>query len=503
MAETLSAKTSQALGITDPIKDLTTKRDTAMQEELVAGEKIQELETKKAEAEAKRISEQAQEKVRSTEEFTQRQAEREAPIKEQKSVIDKALMNEHFAPSKQNLQDQAALFSLINVIGFAIGTGGKQNAVQAMYAMNGMLEGHQKGRADLFKQEQVKFDKNFKALQQKATFLETELRHSLEEFTRDKRAADERASAAFAAAGADFMKIYADKNGLVAAYERAKEVRKSLDKAVEGERLRKERIEDKTDAEVRAQKMRKDEQRQRVLDREQELRLAAQLRAEGKSEKITQQTMMAQRAVNSLGGVASALESIKELPAGTTTGILPNLQTKDGMMNYVRNTVGRKIASREAEMLNTLFTGVGRNLASIEASGAATGLSELSKQMQSGTYINSGTDDPYKVALKLADIRRIAVENIRPAIDSGLMPTKQADTALKLVERIEAAIPFTTIDVVRAANSGKQTIGQATEGAVRGGKSYKSEAEAEAAFKAGTLKAGEKVNIGGVSGTWE
>jgi hypothetical protein len=154
-------------------------------------------------------------------------------------------------------------------------------------------------------------------------------------------------------------------------------------------------------------------------------------------------------------------------------------------------------------MLNTLFTGVGRNLASIEASGAATGLSELSKQMQSGTYINSGTDDPYKVALKLADIRRIAVENIRPAIDSGLMPTKQADTALKLVERIEAAIPFTTIDVVRAANSGKQTIGQATEAAARGGKSYKSEAEAEAAFKAGTLKAGEKVNIGGVSGTWE
>jgi hypothetical protein len=156
--------------------------------------------------------------------------------------VDKALMDEHFAPSKENLQDQAALFSLINVLGFAIGTGGKQNAVQAMHAMNGMLEGHQKGRADLFKEEQVKFEKNFKALQQKANFLESELRHSLEEFTRDKRAADERASAAFAAAGADFMKTYAEKNGLVAAYERAKEVRKSLDKAIEGERLRKEKM---------------------------------------------------------------------------------------------------------------------------------------------------------------------------------------------------------------------------------------------------------------------
>jgi len=267
MAETLSAKTSQALGITDPIKDLTTKRDTAVQEELGAGAAVQALETRKAESEAKRTSEQAKEKVKSTEELTQRQTEREAPIREQKSVIDKALMDEHFAPNKENLQDQAALFSLINVIGFAIGAGGKQNSMMAMHAMNGMMEGHQKGRADLFKQEQIKFDKNFKALQQKATFLETELRHSLEEFTRDKRAADERASAAFASAGADFMKIYAEKNGLVAAYERAKEVRKSLDKAIEGERLRKERVEDKAASDAQRAEDQRKLQQQRQEDR--------------------------------------------------------------------------------------------------------------------------------------------------------------------------------------------------------------------------------------------
>jgi len=173
----------------------------------------------------------------------------------------------------------------------------------------------------------------------------------------------------------------------------------------------------------------------------------AQLKA-ASTGKATQQQMMAQRAVNSLGGVASALESLRELPAGTTTGLLPNLQTKDGMINYVRNTVGRKVSSRDAEIMNTLFTGIGRNLASIEASGAATGLSELSKQMQSGVYINSGIDDPFKVAIKLADIKRIATENIRPAIDSGLMPEGQAKTAQALVERIEKAIPFNTIDVI-------------------------------------------------------
>jgi hypothetical protein len=143
------------------------------------------------------------------------------------------------------------LFSLINVIGFAIGAGGKQNSMQAMHAMNGMLEGHQKGRSDLFKEEQVKFEKNFKALQQKANFLESELRHSLEEFTRDKRAADERAAAAFASSGADFMKQYAEKYGLVEAHKRAVEVKKSADKAVSDYQKEQQRKQDKIEAEGR------------------------------------------------------------------------------------------------------------------------------------------------------------------------------------------------------------------------------------------------------------
>jgi hypothetical protein len=228
----------------DPVPDLMKRQQEASQEELAASQKLTELETRKAESEAKRTAELDKTKVADTAAITARQEEREKPIREQKKVVDDSLMNAHFEPSQENFRDQAALFSLINVIGFAIGAGGKQHAQQAMSAMNGMLEGHQKGRADVFKEESVKFDKNFKALQQKAVFLESELRHSLEEYTRDKRSADERATAAFSQAGADFMKVYAEKNGLVAAYERAKEVRKSIDKAIEGERLRKERVED-------------------------------------------------------------------------------------------------------------------------------------------------------------------------------------------------------------------------------------------------------------------
>ena len=141
------------------------------------------------------------------------------------------------------------------------------------------------------------------------------------------------------------------------------------------------------------------------------------------------------------------------------------------MLNAVRNYAGRKITATSADQLNTVFSGIGRNLAAIETSGLATGLAELSKSLQSGVYINPGKDDPYSVAMKLADIRRIAVENIKPAIDSGAITPKQAKTAQQLVDKIEEMVPYTTTDVARATRQakgkGKQTIGEATEMAIK------------------------------------
>ena len=349
-----------------------------------------------------------------------------------------------FEPTKDTLQDIAGLFSLMGVIGTVLG---KSNATQAMYAMNGMMEGHIKGRKDLVNQQTLEFDKNFKALQTKVDSAYKELQDAVNLRMYDQRAGQEAITMAIARSESPLLKEMEARQGPMRTLAFLKDVKdNTLGNMVKLNNDLRAKADDRALREQIA-----------------ELKAAA-------SGKATQQQMMAQRAVNSLGGVASALESLKELPAGTTTGLLPNLQTKDGMINYVRNTVGRKVSSRDAEIMNTLFTGIGRNLASIEASGAATGLSELSKQMQSGVYINSGVDDPYKVAIKLADIKRIATENIRPAIESGLMPEGQARTAQALVERIEKAIPFNTIDVIQASSKGKPTIRESTETAVSKGK---------------------------------
>ena len=50
---------------------------------------------------------------------------------------------------------------------------------------------------------------------------------------------------------------------------------------------------------------------------------------------------------------------------------------------------------------------------------------------------------------------------------------------------------------------GAEGVGQTTGGETKVAKSFNSEAEAEAAEKAGTLDKGDKVIINGVPGTWE
>jgi len=170
------------------------------------------------------------------------------------------------------------------------------------------------------------------------------------------------------------------------------------------------------------------------------------------------------RVLRPLGALASALETIKELPEGTTTGILPNLKTKDGVINYIRNNIGNTVTPQEADNLNTILSGIGRYLASIEAGGAATGLVGLQEKLEQAVYIRAGVDTPGKVAFKLADIRRIAEESTEYLIDAGELTEKQEMAAKKAMDRIKKIIPFTTTDVVRADRSAEtRTIGDAID----------------------------------------
>lgn len=170
-----------------------------------------------------------------------------------------------------------------------------------------------------------------------------------------------------------------------------------------------------------------------------------------------------QRGINATGNIASSLEALNEFSSGTTTGFLPELQSAKGMTSAVQAAGVRGLSGTEANQMNTIFTGIGRSLAAVETGGLATGLAELSKKMESGIYIKPG-DSPKAVALKLADIRRITEESLRPAIDSEMLTPKQIKTAEQLLQRVEKAVPYTTIDVIKATRKeGGKTVGQVSK----------------------------------------
>ena len=118
-----------------------------------------------------------------------------------KSVEDLAAAK--FEPTKDNMQSIANLFSLMGVIGAVIGKG---NAMQGMYAMNGVLEGHIKGRRDLVKQQALEFEKNFKVLQTKVDAAYKELQEAVNLRIYDQKAGQEAITMAIARSESPLLK---------------------------------------------------------------------------------------------------------------------------------------------------------------------------------------------------------------------------------------------------------------------------------------------------------
>jgi hypothetical protein len=136
------------------------------------------------------------------------------------------MSNMAFVPTKDNATDLAAMFSLINIVGMLVG---KSDAQRSMYAMNGMLEGYQKGRADLYKKEQIEFDKNFKAMQAKVATLEKALTEAMEVKKYDKEKGDLMVTMALAEADSPVLKAMRLNQGDIAVVENVRKARKDLD----------------------------------------------------------------------------------------------------------------------------------------------------------------------------------------------------------------------------------------------------------------------------------
>jgi len=138
-----------------------------------------------------------------------------------------------YIPDQENPERLATILALTNLMGVAIGRGGKANAQTALAAQNGMLEGYQKGRADIIKQQKDIFDETQKKLDKTIDDLHRGMQDAAILYAKDKEAGHQKAMLTMAANQASFMKDFYDKNGMGQTYEMSKQIYEMKNKKYE------------------------------------------------------------------------------------------------------------------------------------------------------------------------------------------------------------------------------------------------------------------------------
>jgi hypothetical protein len=525
MADTLSAlnipkATAFLSGADAPVtpKGYIGMREVApIQEELAKAESQAQKDVGMADIEVERAKkEETTRDLESQAKFAQEEAAKLRDLPERQAMKEKReeFGNFKFVPTKENADDLATLFSLVSVIGMAIGGGGKQNAQQAMSAMNGMLEGHQKGRADLYKQQQIEFDKNFKAMQAAVQSAEKEYEEAVRMNMVDKEAGEIARKMALAKLHSPMLKAMEDRLGPLAVLNTLKELKTS---SVKNAIDLVNNLQDKADRRQDA----KDRQRQTM---EQAVRLA-RIRAEGSGASTPSgkggavQFRYNQAMTNAGNQLANEIENAASLPISATPPVLAEVLTDPtkGLSDAGKRFFSQKITDEEARAFQQVFAGMTRAITTIEASGRPSGATEGAIREFSKSQPRAG-DKKINIYLSLAQSKQvmdILVKDLKAA-EANSTQIAQAEEAKK---RVDSFITWTVRDVNRIISSGARTLVDPQVQSALGtsqnlnefnkqvgprvSKNYATEADAEKAFKAGTLKSGEKVNIGGVFGTWE
>ena len=401
----------------------TLKELKGAEEQKLKFEKEKSIQTAESEAEkAKSFSSAKEGEIKSL---------REDPARAELEGLMGQKAKAEFIPTQENAKDMATLFSLMNVIGFAIGAGGKQHAQQAMSAMNGMLEGHQKGRDDLYRQERNIFDINQKLLDKKIDGLFKFMQENSKLYTKDKELAEQNAMVKFAEEGAGFLKAYYEKNGPGPTFEYMKQLVKA-----------KEHAADLTDKE----KTRAENERFRL----QQAAIAAQAKkdaAAGRTPAGAKGNVAGavERMTQSMGQASDALTNLARLPVTTSNPIFGQ-SSFNSLFTAPLSVLNQKMSDDTSQMMKTRMAAVSRTLASLETGGAATGLVGLTKSIEDGVAIPAGSS--LVVALdKLAEMRRIVETSSRIAFSSSNYSSSQKDEIQKSLNLVRTAIPYSQEDL--------------------------------------------------------
>ena len=125
----------------------------------------------------------AQEQLKQEEGFAGREAT--AMQARQAGVMEEP----EFKPSKMELDDYRNLAGMLIGIGTLVGGKGKMGAMYSLQALNGMMKGFAEGKRDLFKTEQIQFDKTLKAVDAHNKRIEREFNDAMSIINTDRKTA--------------------------------------------------------------------------------------------------------------------------------------------------------------------------------------------------------------------------------------------------------------------------------------------------------------------------
>jgi hypothetical protein len=371
-----------------------------------------------------------------------------------------------FVPTKDTVQDIAGLFSLINVIGMAIGGGGKQNAQMAMHAMNGMAEGYQKGRSDLYRKEQIQFDKNFKAMQAAVQTLEKDYTRAVELEKTNKEAGRIERQVALARQNSPVLKALEDRAGVARTLEVIKDLAKSKDTAVERFNSLKKIEEDKL------AKQRQQEEERRAKERQFDL---AERRLQLLENKQLGGKQLKDKDVSKIEGAESLANSLEKLkkdfkPEYASLGFL-------GVGADLSYEAKRRLGSEEGQKAVSWWSQYERLQAPERHSlfGATLTGNELksyqgmsAKKSDNPKVVENMLQDQINYSRNLADDRKIAFETAGYKVPESIKPRDFIRTYESgSTEQTQAQAPSVDIDKERSTAKAAIAAGKDEEAVKR------------------------------------
>jgi hypothetical protein len=125
------------------------------------------------------------------------------PVLKELSTVSKGI---EFKPSQETFIGMSSLAGLIAFIGTAAGQYGARSGKAAIDSMTGMMKGYQTGRQDVFRREQIQFEKEMASLKATQERLYKELEQADKTALIDSAKASADRAVAIAASGSDFLK---------------------------------------------------------------------------------------------------------------------------------------------------------------------------------------------------------------------------------------------------------------------------------------------------------